>query len=321
MPRLGSALLAVAAFFLVLIPQARADLRMATLRHDSMVYRQANEISPILGKLREGKSVKVYYPDRNGWYAVSFAQPIQGARYGWVHAEDVDVGDAGGGAASGGNNSGSSSGGTSYGSSSGSRGPGFRLKKNWLDIGIDLRSTSPSNFQETIGEPTAGFYAKGFSLEYGRRFNPKVGLALRGFYYSWTSPNTRVDSASKVVVDGNYGASGYGLTAGIDFTAVNVSGFLLSFGAGLGVSLNQAQNSSPTDGFLTTNIVAIPIYGEMNARKFFGAGPLGLGFGVGYQAMTLSEVPVLLPNNAADPGSANVNVGGLYFHGAICLQL
>src|SRR4051812_12039741 len=70
---------------------AQAGWVNATVTRQATVYRQANDASEALGHLREGKTVRVYTPERNGFYALNFGKPIKGTNIGWISTGDVQL--------------------------------------------------------------------------------------------------------------------------------------------------------------------------------------------------------------------------------------
>src|SRR3954469_16063032 len=64
----------------------------------AMVRRQPSDAAELLGHLRAGKTIRIYTPDRGGYYAINFGKEIKGTKIGWISTADVQVDASGGGA-------------------------------------------------------------------------------------------------------------------------------------------------------------------------------------------------------------------------------
>lgn len=69
-------------------------MRAATLIRDTLIQRAASHASEVLGKYPMGTKLRVYYPARNGWYAMYFKNPVKGSHYGWMAEDAVEVSEA-----------------------------------------------------------------------------------------------------------------------------------------------------------------------------------------------------------------------------------
>jgi hypothetical protein len=285
--------LAIACAVLLAPAWARAEWVNATVSQQANVHRQANDSSEILGHLREGKTIRIYRPDRNGFYAVNFGKPIKGTSMGWIATSDVQIADgAAAPPAAGGHASRSSGGG------GGNRG-------SWVDIDYNLVMMSPSAFQTKIEEDTKGVSGTQFGLTYGHRIRgSSLGWVLGGFYYTVNGSGT--------VHNGTYKASGFGANAGLDYALMNSRDFTLSMLGSIGMGVNSAGNTTTAVSFNTTNILSFPIRIELNLRKYWGT--FGLTAAGGYQIATLSAVPVVLPEAGSPPpeSTADFNLSGIY---------
>jgi hypothetical protein len=294
--------LAITCAILALPSQAFAAWVNATVTRQAVVYRQANDASEQLGHLREGKVIRVYTPDRSGFYAVNFGKPIKGTQTGWIAVGDVQLADgAVGGAAAAGTPT-----------RAPRRAYSNRMKPSWLDLTFSLVMMSPSSFQTAIGEATSGISGSEFGLTYGHRLaGSNLGFAFGAFYYSVKGTGT-VDT---------YSAKGFGGSAGLDFQFVNQNQFSVSALAAVGMSINSAGNATQTIEFNTSNIIAFPLKIELDLRKYFGT--FGFMAGGGYQLASLKEVPVVLQGGtAANPNQtvADFALSGLFIKGGISLN-
>lgn len=69
-------------------------MRAATLLQDTVVRKEGKPEGEGLGQYRAGTQVRVFYPARNGWYAMYFANPVKGSHYGWMPESSLQIADA-----------------------------------------------------------------------------------------------------------------------------------------------------------------------------------------------------------------------------------
>jgi hypothetical protein len=250
--------------------------------------------------------IRIYTPDRNGFYAVGFGRAIKGTTTGWIAVGDVQVeGQPGQPAPPAGDSAAATP-------AKRRRDPN-KVKSSWLDFSVDITLVSPSAFQSTILENSAGLTQIGFTAGYGHRFSGSiVGFQLDAFYASTSGTGT--------INGGTYTAKGFGADAGLDLQFVNGGQFSLSGVAKIGLSINSAGNTTSAESFSTSNIIGVPLRIELDARKYFGS--FGILLGAGYQIETLSSVPVVLPLPGSPPptSSANFSLSGLYGRLGVTLQ-
>ena len=72
-----------------------AEMRMGTLTQDTVVRKEGKPEGESLGQYRAGTQVRVFYPARNGWYAMYFATPVKGSNYGWMPESSIMIADPG----------------------------------------------------------------------------------------------------------------------------------------------------------------------------------------------------------------------------------
>jgi hypothetical protein len=273
----------------------------------ALIRRQPNGSAEVLGHLRQGKKIRIYTPDRAGYYAVNFGKQIKGATVGWILSTDVAV-DGGGEPSPAPPGEPAAANDPARKGQPQQRRTGGRVKPSWLDVSFVLQNAAPSAFQEAISEEAKGVSSTGFSLGYAHHApGSKFGFAFEAFYYSMSGTGT----------NGTYQAKGFGGRAGIDLQFVNSNQFSFDGILNIGMSINSAGNANSTVEFDTTNIIAFPIRLGVDLRKYFGG--FGLLAGAGYQIMSLKEVPVVLegPLDAdGNPpeGLADLSLSGLYFH-------
>jgi hypothetical protein len=231
--------------------------------------------------------LKVFFPDRRGFYAVYYATPFKGAKYGWIPAENVGF------------SSGDSPDATAFKDS----------RKNSLSIGINYGSFSPSAFQQTLGENTSSISEVGFHFSYARDFSYRWFAELRFDYYSFTNSllNSTTPSTSFYYANGDL----FGLSLGYKF--INKRKFVLAGMVGPGLAFSQAgdgqgQTSQGQTEYITPSNVYTNVFFTFKAEAAYN---LGSAFAIyadlGYELNTVSSV-ALLNSSGASLTSTNLNL-------------
>ena len=141
------------------------EQREMYLQANSYIYREAKVGADILGTYRKGLKIKVFFPDRNGFYAIYYGKPFKGAKYGWISAQNVGPSPP-----------------DSAPSNSSSE-----ENKNELSFGLNFGSFSPSAFQTTLGESPSSIGEVGIHFSYLRKITTRFFAEMRYDYYSFTN--------------------------------------------------------------------------------------------------------------------------------------
>lgn|GEM_PF-2346663 len=256
---------------------APAEQKDVYLQSDSFIYRDAKPTAEVLGKYRKGLKLKVFFPDRNGYYAVYYSTPIRGANYGWIPAQNVGFSSP----------------------ENESAAQPSEFKKNLISVGVNFVSFSPLDFQAKLGEKASSISTPGFHFAYARRFTRKFFGEFRYEYYSFTNSL----AASADPVNNFYYANGDLFTFSAGYYFIEREKFSLSASAGPGLSFSQAG-----DGFgqiVTQPKVYTAIY---LAAKVNAAYDLYQSFSIyadlGYELHTISSVALI--NSLNRPLTADI---------------
>ena len=234
-----------------LAPQlARAERRPAVLEKDAVVYREARANSEALGFYRKGLKLKVFYPDRQGFYAIYYPTPVKGSHYGWIAKENLsllpaetpaDTPPAADAAPA-----------ASARKSTASDG---RRHRNWIQIGLTYASYSPSQFQTTVGENATSLGQVGFEISGGHLFTPHIFGEARLEYYSFTVPLQNSPNPT----NNFYFANGDLITFSAGYLFLDRPKFSLYGELGPGIGISQAGDVYGTNQTQSQFYISFPI--------------------------------------------------------------
>jgi hypothetical protein len=166
-----------------------------------------------------------------------------------------------------------------------------------------LASVSPSDFATKTGDQYASSNALFYGVELGDRFSDSIEGTLSADLFSLSAK-----SNSTGVSDGAF-ASGFNLTAGLDYLMVNGHSFTFGPGIGLGIGLASAGNNNGSIKKTTSGVMA-PLYLIRLDGAWRFADSFALRFGLGYRVQTLTAIPVTTLSSSS--ATADLSMSGVY---------
>lgn len=276
------------------IAYSAANQRQATAVEDVIVRKEAKETGEVIGRFRKGTQLKVYFPDRGGWYAIYFAQPVKGTHYGWMPAQSLQLQENL-------HNDGAHVAPAS-GPSRSKTAPSGPAASSWVALVGEFGMIAPSALQTALGDPAKSLIAPSFGLEFGHIFPSRWLVTARAGSHFFSQA---LQSSSSL----SYAVNGLELVITAGYALVRGPRTVVSLEAGGGASLGSAGNTSTSQEISTSPILSYPIVGKISLKQRL-MDEIGLLVDAGFRLQSMSAVPLLVPPAGTTQTSADIALGG-----------
>lgn len=271
----------------------------ATTKQDGgALHKDPLATSEVLGRYPAGTQLKVYSPARSGFYAMYFAQEWKGVHYVWISENELDLSGKPDQAKPEAAREDSNKTETARAeqptpvrrpASRSSSNSNSDYDTNVVRLGGTFSYTNPSDFETTIGAPSASSVGIGFGLEYEYRFSKTFAALLDVFYYSFSHTYTDLLTTSLA-------ASGYGAKLGLACYILSGDGLTLAIAGTVGGALNSVSVTSTLSQTVASSLMTVPASVEVRLGLPV-VGKLGVYLNLGYEFMTITSLPLVLSSS------------------------
>jgi hypothetical protein len=226
----------------------------------SAVYSRPEDRSAILADTFRGDNLTISNTAKNGWYRALVPGTEGSPKYGWVRANDLAIGRAGG-------------------ISAGSKSRKSNRNHWVVNVGAMAHYIQPADFQLLPGESANYFVAPTYELSMGYRLSTRWTLGLWGQYFNFMN-------VTDTATGGDFMSNAFSGGLLINFSMVHSLPWKFDLAVIAGGSWVEVSHASSV-GTLTSSRTFSPSgIGKLTLRRYFGSTfSMGLVGGYRYLAM------------------------------------